>query len=147
MVGPILTALLGPAANAIGTIVDRLIPDKQKALEVQLEITKELMSGSLAQAAAQMEVNKVEAANASVFVSGWRPFIGWVCGIALAYQYVASPMLTYIANAFGLEIPPPPTLGENLYELVLGMLGMGAMRTFEKMKGVASTDVGKGKVE
>lgn len=141
MVGPILGVLLGPLTETIGKVVDRLVPDKAKAAELQLELTKELMTGALAQAEAQMEVNKVEAANGSVFVSGWRPFIGWVCGVALAYQYVISPLATYLANAFGLNIPPPPTLGENLYELVLGMLGMGAMRTFEKMQGVASTKV------
>jgi hypothetical protein len=147
MVGPILGALLGPLTKTIETVVDRLVPDKNAAMEMKLQMMKELQTAGLEQVSAQLEINKVEAANASVFVSGWRPFIGWVCGTALAFQYVCSPILMYISNAFGLEIPAPPTLGENLYELVLGMLGMGAMRTFEKIKGVASTEVGLGKVE
>lgn len=141
MVGPILGALLGPITGVINTVVDRLVPDKNKANELKLEMMAELQTGALEQAAAQLEINKVEAAHGSVFVSGWRPFIGWVCGTALAYQYVLSPILMYTTNALGLEIPAPPTLDNNLWELVLGMLGMGAMRTFEKMQGVASQKV------
>jgi len=141
MAGPLLTALFGPLTKTIETVVDRLVPDKNKANELKLEMMHELQQGALAQAMAQLEVNKTEAAHGSVFVSGWRPFIGWVCGIALAYQYVLSPILMYASNAFGLEIPAPPTLDNSLWELVLGMLGMGAMRTFEKMQGVASTKV------
>ena len=141
MVGPILTALLGPITKTVETVVDRLVEDKNKAMEMKLEMMKELQTGGLAQIAGQLEINKIEAAHGSVFVSGWRPFIGWVCGAALAFQYVFSPIMMYVSNAFGLEIPAPPTLGENLYELVLGMLGMGAMRTFEKMNGVAAVKV------
>ena len=139
--GPILTALLGPIGGAINTVVDRLVPDNNKAAELKLAMMAELQTGALAQAAAQLEINKVEAAHGSIFVSGWRPFIGWICGVALAYQYVLSPVAMYLTNAFGLEVPAPPTLDNNLWELVLGMLGMGAMRTFEKMQGVASTKV------
>lgn len=137
----LLDLLAGPVIGTIGKVIDRLVPDKAKAAELQMELTKELLSGALAQASAQIELNKIEAAHGSVFVSGWRPFIGWICGVALAYQYVLSPILMYLSNAFGLEIPAPPTLDNSLWELVLGMLGMGAMRTFEKMQGVASTKV------
>lgn len=138
--GPILTAILGSGiiAKTVGTVVDRVIPDKNLAERTKTEIMAEFAKADIQGALAQIEVNKVEAAHQSLFVAGWRPFIGWVCGVALAYQYVLSPMLTYITNAFGLEIPAPPTLGENLYELVIGMLGMGAMRSFEKYTGVVS---------
>lgn len=138
---PLLDLLAGPIFGTVKTVVERLVPDKAKAAELQMELTKELMTGALSQAAEQMEINKIEAQNGSVFVSGWRPFIGWVCGMALCYQYVLAPLSIYGASLFGYSIPPPPTLDNSLWELVLGMLGMGAMRTFEKMQGVASVKV------
>ena len=82
-------------------------------------------------------MNAVEAANTNVFVSGWRPFIGWICGIALAYQYVAAPIVMWIALTFGIKLAAPPRIDDTLWQLVFAMLGMGGLRTFEKIKGVA----------
>src|SRR5690349_4409801 len=114
----VLGGILKPVTDIIDKVVDRRVVDVNAANEIKLEM------------------NKLEAQNASVFVSGWRPFIGWVCGMALAYQYVLAPVSIYGVSLFGITIPPPPTLDNSLWELVLGMLGMGAMRTFEKMQGV-----------
>jgi hypothetical protein len=104
----------------------------------KLELLKLQQSGELAAMVAQTDINKVEAANPSVFVSGWRPAIGWVCALALAYQYLVRPLGGTIASLLGLTIPPLPGLDDNLWQLMMGMLGMGGLRTFEKVQGVAS---------
>lgn len=93
---------------------------------------------TLAQLAAvdlkQMEVNAEEAKSASLFVAGWRPAIGWCCAAALAYQYLLVPLGTWIAAWNGISMPPPPSLDAGLWELMLGMLGLGALRTVEKIR-------------
>ena len=87
---------------------------------------------------AQTDINKAEASNPSLFVSGWRPAIGWVCALALAYQYLIRPLSGTVAGIAGIVIPPLPGLDDNLWQLMMGMLGMGGLRTFEKVQGVAS---------
>jgi hypothetical protein len=82
------------------------------------------------QMSAQIEVNKVEAAHKSLFVAGWRPAIGWICGFALLYSTIVSPIL-----GIWLEVPEVDT--SLLTTVLMGMLGLGAMRTFEKTKGVS----------
>ena len=82
---------------------------------------------------AQTEINKVEAASPSVFVSGWRPAIGWVCAMAMGYQYLLRPFLVAYHPALAF-----PGLDDNLWQLLAGMLGLGGLRTFEKVNGVAS---------
>lgn len=121
--------LLGVASK----IFDKVFPDPVKAAEAKLELYKLQQSGELASMLAQTETNKVEAANPSVFVAGWRPFIGWVCGFALLYQYLARPIIMAFYPALTF-----PGLDDNLWQLLLGMLGLGGLRTFEKTKGVAS---------
>ena len=86
----------------------------------------------------QLEINKVEAANANIFVSGWRPAIGWVCALALLYQYLVRPLAVAIFAAVGHPLPTMPGLDENLWQLMMAMLGMGGLRTFEKVQGVAA---------
>jgi len=83
----------------------------------------------------QRDVNKVEAASASLFVAGWRPAIGWVCAAALAFQYLARPLWAWASVVWWPASPPPPALDDMLWQLMFGMLGMGSLRTFEKMKG------------
>ena len=87
---------------------------------------------------AQTDINKEEAKSSSLFVSGWRPAIGWVCALALAYQYLLRPLGGTFAALIGVAIPPLPGLDDNLWQLMMGMLGMGGLRTFEKVQGVAS---------
>jgi hypothetical protein len=88
-------------------------------------------------AKAQIGVNAVEAASPSLFTSGWRPAIGWICGAALAYQYLLRPLVSWGVIAAGHPLPMMPGLDENLWQLLMGMLGLGGLRTFEKVKGVA----------
>jgi hypothetical protein len=117
----------------LDTILKRVLPDP----EARQKAIAELYAGLQASDLAQMEVNKAEAGSSSVFVAGWRPFIGWVCGLALFYQFLLSPLTMWGGYIAGYPIPNPPTLDEHLWELLFGMLGMGALRTFEKLKGVA----------
>ncbi len=120
---------------SIGTkIIDRVIPDKTAAAQAQAELVKMQVSGELEQLAGQLEVNKVEAAHSSLFVAGWRPFIGWVCGAALAYQFVIRPIVTWAVPSMGYTIAEMPGLDDNLWELLTGMLGLGGLRTYEKVK-------------
>ena len=121
-----------------GKLIDRLWPDPSQAAAAKLELVKLQQSGELAQIAGQLEINKVEAASSNVFVSGWRPFAGWVCGSALAYSYIVYPLLVW-GCAIWVPTITPPKLGNDgmLYELLFAMLGLGGLRSFEKFKGVA----------
>jgi hypothetical protein len=114
-------------------ILDKFVPDPQARQTAESELRSSLQLWDKG----QTDVNAVEAANPNVFVSGWRPFIGWVCGLALAYQYVAAPILMWLAATLGIPLASPPKLDDTLWQLVFAMLGIGGLRTFEKLKGVA----------
>jgi hypothetical protein len=119
-----------------GRLLDKLIPDKTAREKAQAELLRAAQDQDFQKAMGQLEINKVEAQHSSIFVAGWRPAIGWVCVIGLAYNFLFYPILTWLVAVTGSEINPPPLLSENLMELVLGMLGLGALRSFEKWKGV-----------
>lgn len=121
-----------------GKVIDRIWPDPTAAAQAKLELFKLQQSGELQQIAGQLEINKVEAASADAFTSRWRPFIGWICGCALAYTYLVYPLLMW-AGALWFPNVKPPVLGNDgmLYELLLGMLGLGGLRTYEKVRGVS----------
>jgi hypothetical protein len=127
------------AALDLGTtLINKIFPDPAQASEAKLKLLELQQNGELAIMTAQTDINKTEAANSSVFVSGWRPAIGWVCALALTYQYLVRPLGGTIASLLGMTIPPLPGLDDNLWQLMMGMLGMGGLRTFEKVQGVAS---------
>jgi hypothetical protein len=88
-------------------------------------------------AKAQLAVNEKEAQSSSLFVAGWRPAIGWVCALALAYQFILRPLGIFTAQSLGHPIATPPGLDDTLWQLLFGMLGLGSLRTFEKVKGRA----------
>lgn len=122
-----------------GKLIDRIWPDPTQAASAKLQLMQMQQSGELAQIAAdadqakaQLAVDQAEASSSSPFTSGWRPAIGWVCASALAFQYLVRPLAIAAHPALVL-----PGLDENLWQLVLGMLGMGGLRTFEKIKGVS----------
>jgi len=129
-----LEAVLGLATS----LIDRVFPDPAQKATAQLELLKLQQSGELAQITGQLDINKIEAANVNLFVSGWRPAIGWVCALALAYQYLLRPLAGTAAVMLGHTLPPLPGLDDNLWQLMMGMLGMGGLRTFEKVQGVAA---------
>jgi hypothetical protein len=132
MIG-LVTAVL----PAVTDIVGRFLPeDKEKKAAAEREI-KAKLTDSLAQIdLAQLGINKIEAGHRSVFVSGWRPFIGWTCGVSLAYTYVLQPILVFgLAQAGYLVTLPTMELGE-MMPVLMGMLGLGGLRSFEKFKGL-----------
>lgn len=128
---------LSAALDLGNTLIQRIFPDPAQANQAKLELMKLQQSGELQQITGQLEINKAEAASASVFVSGWRPSIGWICSAALAYQYIFRPIVTWGAAMSGHQLPDMPGLDDNLWQLLLGMLGLGGLRTFEKINGVA----------
>lgn len=110
--------------------------EKQKALEAVMNYESKLYQIASSIDLAQLEVNKVEAANSSKFVSGWRPFIGWTCGAGLAYEVIVRDLLNWVLML--LNTPILPTLNnEILWMTMSSMLGIAGLRTFEKLKGVA----------
>lgn len=137
------------AVNAIasitGKVIDRLWPDPLQAAQAKLELLKMTQSGELAKLAAetdlakgQLAVNTAEATNRSLFTSGWRPFIGWVCGVGLGTQFIVRPFALWGGNIVGRAVDFPTLDVGTLMTLLFGMLGLGALRTTEKLQGVAS---------
>ena len=137
MPGPLL-ALLPSLLPAITEVLDRVVPDQAAAAKAKLEMEAKLLEAATQQAGQQAAINQVEAEHTSIFVSGWRPFIGWVCGAGLAWAFLLAPMLAWLLPATGVVAVLPALQMEYLLELVVAMLGLGALRSFEKMKGVAS---------
>jgi hypothetical protein len=126
-----------------GKVIDKIFPDPAQRDAAKLELIRLQRSGELAQLASdtqlangQLEVNKVEAASASVFVAGWRPAVGWVCVIGLLYTFLLRPLLGWASGIWMIDAPPALDMGD-LFTLLAGMLGLGGMRTFEKFHGVS----------
>lgn len=142
-----LPALAIPAILEIGgKLIERLFPDPRKADEAKLELLKMQQNGELAQLASdtelakgQLAVNAAEAASGSTFVAGWRPAIGWICAVGLFYDFLLQPLLPWLISlVIGKPVSPlPPLAGETLMTLLFGMLGLGGLRTVEKVKGKA----------
>lgn len=128
----------------LGTLIDKVFPDPAKADAAKLEVMKMAQAGELAQlnadlelAKGQMDVNKAEAANSSVFVSGWRPAVGWCCVAGCGWNWVGLPAALFIMSAIGHPVAVKPADLTEMLPILVGMLGLGAMRTREKEKGVA----------
>jgi hypothetical protein len=122
---------LGEAAEAAKGIIGMFFPDKTEEEKAQL-------AASLALIQSQTDTNKEEAKNPSVFVSGWRPFIGWVCGTACAWNWIGLPIAKAIAQYTGHNIPMEQADISQMMPVLLGMLGLGGLRTVEKLNGVAA---------
>lgn len=128
--------IINGIAGLVDTVVSRVWPDKTKIQEQELELVKAQLTAELSTQLAQIQVNETEAKSENVFVSGWRPFIGWCCGSALAYTYILQPFLLFFVAVFNIDfnanLLPTINLGE-LMPILLGMLGLGAYRTYEKV--------------
>lgn len=127
------SALVGPITG----LLDKFIEDKDQKNMLAHEIAT--MSERHAQeiVLAQIEVNKAEAASGSSFKGGWRPFIGWTCATAFAYHFVVQPFLVFAFTVYGIELKGLPAFDMgSLMTVMLGMLGLGGLRTFEKHKGI-----------
>ncbi len=137
--------ILGDLLNIGFKILDKVIPDPAAKAQAQLELIRLQQEGHFKQLEleaeaqrAQADINKIEAGSQSLFVSGWRPALGWVCGFIFASNYIGVPLLAWLSPL--LALPPPPRLdiGEVL-PVLLGMLGLGSLRTVEKVKGSSSS--------
>jgi hypothetical protein len=120
-----------------GKLIDKLWPDPAQRDAAKLELLRLQQTGELAQMTAQTEINKVEAASSSLFVAGWRPFIGWVCGLGCAWNWIGLPIAKLIIALSGYAITLQMADLSEMMPLLMGMLGIGGMRTYEKIKGVA----------
>lgn len=118
-------------------LLDKFIEDKDQKNALAHEIATLAEKQAHEAQLAQIEVNKAEAQHRSIFVSGWRPFIGWTCGVALAWHFIISPLILFTTAIVGIEIPELPNFDmETLTTILLGMLGLGGLRSFEKYKGL-----------
>lgn len=126
--------------------ISRIWPDPERQAAAQLKLSELAASGDIAKLNAevqlligQMDINKIEASSKSLFVSGWRPFVGWVCGFGVAWNFVIQPLISWIAFLFDVDLMGAPRLDiSDLMTLLLGMLGLAAQRTYEKRHGVHS---------
>lgn len=132
-----------PIIDGIFRVIDKIIPDPQAKAAAQLEALKMQQAGEFKQietdlqlALGQLEVNKIEAAAPDMFRGGWRPAVGWVCVIGLLYTYLGQPLLSWASGIWDVPAPPSLDLGDLLI-LLGGMLGLGGMRTMERLKGKA----------
>lgn len=114
-------------------VIDKFVPDPAAKVKAEEQLRADLQAWDKA----QTDVNAVEAANENIFVSGWRPALGWTCAFAFAFIYVIGPMITWLSTMAGNPIPLPSFNVDALMGLTLGMLGLGGLRTYEKVKGVA----------
>jgi uncharacterized membrane protein len=123
-----LEKLIDPISN----ILDKFVADKDLKQKLEHELKTELHRANMA----QIEVNKEEAKHRTVFVAGWRPFTGWVCATALAYHFIIEPVLVFFLSWYGVQIQLPQFDMGSLLTVLMGMLGLGGLRTYEKKQGL-----------
>lgn len=135
--------LIGPIFDIIKEALGRVLPDPEAKAKAQEHAFDVLTNGTFDQRAeqaialAQADINKADAQSGRWWQAGWRPAIGWVCAAALAGQYIVGPMAPWLAAALGHTLPPMPRLDDSLWQLMAGLLGLGTLRTIEKVKGAA----------
>lgn len=134
--------VLGDIIKEVGDIVEKVVPDADKKMDIQLELARIADAADAREDAllqAQAEINKTEAASGNLFVAGWRPAIGWTSALALLYTWIVAPVGKAVLHLS--ELPAIPT--DQIYPIVLAMLGIAGMRTYEKVSGVATGVLGR----
>ena len=129
---------LGSLFDFGSEVLKRVWPDASEAEKAKLTMFLAQLDAEAKAQQAQIAVNQAEASNQNAFVSGWRPAVGWICVLALGYQYVVYPILLWLLLFWPNLVAPKPVLSDVLYELLFGMLGLAGMRSWEKIKGVSS---------
>ena len=122
----------GGTVKAVAGVIDELHTSKEEKEQLKLRFAE--VEAKLKEK--QLDINKVEAGHRSIFVSGWRPFLGWVSGLSIGYVYLFQPLLDMILQMFGVEVDWVVLDLGQLMPLILGMLGLGGLRSFEKAKGL-----------
>ena len=120
----------------IGTVIDRIIPDKNGAEKAKAEIEKTLVDNAVQLNLAQAETNKVEAGHRSTFVAGWRPMLGWTVSLSFLWIYLVAPLFAWLLKLNGIDTELPTLNVDILLELTFAMLGLAGLRTYEKQKGL-----------
>jgi len=135
----LIKAMIGPI---IGPLIDR-IPNQNERERAKEQIEQQMMTAMTSLVQGQLAINQKEAEHASIFVAGWRPAIGWICGAGLAWNFIIQPLISWgaflVPGAPDLSGAPQLDVGE-LMTLLMGMLGLGGLRTYEKRLGVARKD-------
>jgi hypothetical protein len=139
-----LPALVTAFVPFLDKILD-MIPNPEARAKAKQDLTLELVRIEAEQRMAQVDLNKQEAVHGSIFVAGWRPFIGWVGGVSLAWTFLVHPLLVWVATVAGYTGTFPMLDTDPLMTLVMAMLGVGAMRSFDKLQGVHTKAVGTSK--
>jgi hypothetical protein len=122
--------------SVVSTVLDRVIPDKNARAKAQEALEAADKAGELQLLFGQQEINKAEAAHKSIFVAGWRPFVGWICGASLLYNFLLYPFLSFLTVVLMEKPPELPVLDSGqLMTLITGMLGLVASRSHDKLKG------------
>ncbi|TXH47447.1 MAG: hypothetical protein E6Q97_27050 [Desulfurellales bacterium] len=127
-------------SNLATTIIDKKFPNATEVEKVKLAALAAEMQNEFNLALGQIEINKIEASNPSVFVSGWRPAVGWVCVIGLLYSFLLQPILAWASTIVGVNAPPILESGV-IIGLVTTLLGTGVMRSYDKAQGVDTKGV------
>lgn len=122
---------IGGAIGAVGNILDDLFTSDEEKLDKQVILERLRQRPDLAQA----EINKIEAAHRSIFVAGWRPAIGWACAGGVFWAFLGHPVAEWVIAVNGLILTLPTVPTDNIFEMVFALLGMGGLRTYEKIKG------------
>lgn len=120
---------LGAASELITTVVNKIWPDKSEQEKQDLAAALSIIQG-------QLEINREEAKSNSLFVSGWRPFVGWVCGVACAWNWIGLSLVTTLCSVTKYEIILKAASLEEMFPVLLGLLGLGTLRTYERAQGV-----------
>lgn len=129
-----LNNLIGPVTG----LLDKFIEDKDQKAKLAHDLATMADRHAQELAVAQIEVNKAEAASGSIFKGGWRPAIGWVCASAFAYHFVLQPVIVFAVLSAGVDLPALPEFDmASLMTVMMGMLGLGGLRTYEKQKGIS----------
>jgi hypothetical protein len=127
--------VLGSIFEIGKTLLDRFVPDPAQKAQAEMELVRMASDGELKQVIAQLEINAREATHQSIWVAGWRPFFGWAGGAGFVYATIGQPLLAWVAAVKGW--PDPPVLNiDLLWVVITGLLGIGGLRTLEKVKRV-----------
>ena len=133
-----MIGLISAVLPSVMKVAGRFLPeDKEARAKAEREIEAQLTTHLAKIDLAQLDINKTEAAHRSTFVAGWRPFIGWSCGVALCWSYVFMPITQFIMAQTGYLVELPAMDMSEMMPVLMGMLGLGGLRTFEKFKGVS----------